>query len=162
MSVTADIVATYRGPHKVLARHLAIGQREDRALTFLLLACILIFIAQAPGQARQAHLDETVPLTARLYWSGLFWIFILPLLMYALAAIGRLVSTMFGGSPSWFGARMALFWALLASSPLLLLQGLFAGLSLNVALSGMVGGLWFVVFMWFWSAGLRQAGKAVQ
>lgn len=159
MSVIGDMVATYGGPRKVVSRHLAIGQREDRALVFLLLGSVMIFVSQAPFQARLAHFDDTVPLEARLYWSGLFWIFIVPLAMYPLAAISRFLARAFGVSVSWFGARMALFWALLASTPLLLLQGLAAGLLLTPLVPSALLFVWFLVFIWFWISGLRQAGR---
>jgi len=75
MSVTTDIRASYRGPGRVVARLLAQGRREGFALNILLFACIVMFIAQAPYQAREAHFDSDVPLMARLYWSAFLWIF---------------------------------------------------------------------------------------
>lgn len=56
MAVTRDIVATYRGPGRVVARLLAMGQREDRALAFVMGFCVIAFVAQMPALARQAHL----------------------------------------------------------------------------------------------------------
>ncbi|NKX72530.1 YIP1 family protein, partial [Rhodobacteraceae bacterium R_SAG3] len=55
MAVTTDITATYRGPRKVIARLLAMGPREDRLLAFVMGACVLMFIAQMPRLAREAH-----------------------------------------------------------------------------------------------------------
>ncbi len=86
MAVTQDIVATYRGPSKVMGRFLSQGRNEVRALIFLLLSGLMIFVAASPFQAREAQLDPTGPLAARLYWSAFFWIFIMPLLMYGFAA----------------------------------------------------------------------------
>ena len=57
MSVTADITATYRGPGRVMAKLLAMGQREDRALALLMAGCAVVFIAQMPRLAREAHLS---------------------------------------------------------------------------------------------------------
>ncbi len=54
-------------------------------------------------------------------------LFLLPPLAYALAAISHLVARALGGRGTGYGARMALFWSLLAVSPLMLLQGLVRG-----------------------------------
>ena len=54
MAVTRDIVATYRGPGRVVARLLAMGQREDRALAFVMGFCVIAFVAQLPALARRA------------------------------------------------------------------------------------------------------------
>ncbi len=54
-------------------------------------------------------------------------LFLLPPLAYLLAAISHLVARAFGGKGTGYGARVALFWSLLAVSPLMLLQGLVRG-----------------------------------
>jgi hypothetical protein len=54
-------------------------------------------------------------------------LFLLPPIAYAVAALSHLVARAFGGTGSFFSARLALFWALLAVSPLMLLQGLVRG-----------------------------------
>ncbi|MDX1821643.1 MAG: YIP1 family protein [Paracoccaceae bacterium] len=161
MSVTTDIVATYRGPGRVVARLIAAGPREDRALVMLLGGCLVMFIAQWPRLARQSYLTgEDLQM---LMAGSLFGVvFILPLVLYLVALISQGLIRLFGGRSSGYAARLALFWALLAASPLMLLWGLVAGfigegLELNVT-----GVLWFAAFLWFWMAGLRQAGWGVR
>lgn len=157
MAVTRDIVATYRGPGRVVARLLAMGQREDRALAILMAACAVIFIAQWPRLARQAHLDPEIELNMLLGATLLAWVMIAPLLMYVLAFVSHLVARAVGGRGTGYGARIALFWALLASSPVLLLHGMVAGfIGAGPALS-LVGLVWLALFAWFWVSGLRQA-----
>ena len=52
-----------------------------------------------------------------------------------------------------YGARLALFWALLATTPLKLLEGLVAGfIGAGIELQ-IVGLLWLLVFAWFWLTG---------
>ncbi|MEM9552221.1 MAG: YIP1 family protein, partial [Pseudomonadota bacterium] len=118
MPVTTDITATYRGPGRVVARLLALGQREDRALAFLMGGCLLVFVAQLPRLAREAHLTGQA-LDMLLGASLMAWVIIAPLIFYLLAALSHLVARAVGGKGTWFGARLALFWALLASSPVL-------------------------------------------
>lgn len=157
MSVTRNITASYRGPGRVVSRILAGEPREDRVLYFLIAACVVIFIAQAPYQSREAHLDESTPLQARLYWSAFLWIFIVPLLMYGVAAAVWLFSRVIPNAPSGYEIRVALFWALLATSPIVLLLGLTAGFVGPGPALQAVALLWCVVFAWFSIAGLVAA-----
>lgn len=157
MPVTRDIAATYRGPGRVVARLLETGAREDRALVILVGACAVMFVAQWPRLSRMAHLtgeDLQMLLAGSLF--GL--LFILPLALYALALISHGVIRLVGGKSTGFSARLALFWALLAASPLALLWGLVAGFigeGLELTLTGAV---WLAAFLWFWIAGMKQAG----
>ncbi len=153
MPVTQDIAATYRGPGRVMRRMLASGRHEDRALAILMAGCALVFISRWPALSRQAHLDE-VELNALLAGALFGWVFIAPLLLYALAAASHLVARVFGGRGSWYGARLALFWSLLAATPLMLLNGLVAGLIGPGPGLTLVGLIWCAVFLWFWIAGL--------
>lgn len=159
MPVTRDITATYRGPGRVMQRLLQMGQREDRALAILMAACVVVFIAQMPRLAREAHLSGQ-ELNMLLGGTLLAWVIIAPLIFYLLAGLSHLIARLLGGKGDWFGARLALFWAMLASSPLILLHGLVAGFVGPGAGLDIVGLLWLLIFGWFWGAGLRQAERA--
>lgn len=161
MTVTTDIAATYRGPGRVIARLMGMGEREDRALAFVMAACVLVFIAQLPRLSREAHLTGQ-ELNMLLGGTLLAWVIIAPLMLYALAALSHAVAKIFGGRGSWFGARIALFWALLASSPVLLLHGLVAGIIGPGIAQDLVGVIWVGLFSWFWVSGLRQIERAPQ
>jgi hypothetical protein len=157
MALVSDITATYRGPGRVVGRLLAAPANEGRALALLMGACVVLFIARWPALARQAHLQDK-DLQMLLGGTLFATVFLLPLLLYALAFVAHLVARGLGGRGSAYGARVALFWALLASSPLILLNGLVAGfLGPGVQLT-IVGVLWTVVFAWFWIAGMRCVG----
>ncbi len=127
MSVTADIRATWRRPRAVIRRQLDGGRREDRALAYVMGACVLIFVAQLPRLAREAHLDESIPLDVRLQAALLGWLMIAPLVLYGVAALSHVVARALGGKGTWFGARLAMFWSLLSSAPLWLFYGLVDG-----------------------------------
>ncbi|WP_293450762.1 YIP1 family protein [Planktotalea sp.] len=158
MPVSSDIVATYRGPRTAIARILSTGQREDRALMILMSACLIAFIARWPALARQAHISGE-DLNMLLGGALLAWLFIAPLALYAIGAFTRIVAKVLRGKGNWYGARMALFWALLASSPLMLLNGLVEGLIGPGPGLQVVGFLWFVTFIWFWVSGLIEAER---
>ena len=159
MPVTSDITATYRGPGRVMRRLLDMGPREDRALVFVMAFCIVGFIAQLPRLAREAHLtggDLSMAMGGALMGS----IFLLPLILYAIAALSHLIRKAFGRLSTGYSARLALFWSLLASTPLLLLHGLVAGfIGPGVEMTG-VGLLWLGVFLWFWISSLRASGES--
>lgn len=159
MALTRDILATYRGPGKVVRRLLDMGQRDDRALMFLMLACGIVFVAQLPRLSREAELNGQ-ELNMLLGASLMAWLAIAPLLLYILAWLSYLVMWPFGGRRDMFGARLALFWALLAASPVMLLNGLVAGLIGPGPQLQAVGLIWLVIFLWFWLSGLRETQRS--
>jgi hypothetical protein len=157
MPVTRDIMATYRGPGRVVSRLLAARTREDRALVILVGACAVMFVAQWPRLSRMAHLtgeDLQMLLAGSLF--GVM--FILPLALCVLAWISRGIVWIARGRTTGYGARLALFWALLAASPLSLLWGLVAGFIGEGIELTLTGAVWLTAFVWFWIAGLKQAG----
>ena len=159
MALTQDILATYRGPRAVMRKHLGLGLREDRALMFLAIACVLIFVAQWPRLRREAFLDDAVPFNALLGGALMGWLFIAPLALYAIAALSHLIARALGGQGSWYSARLALFWSLLAASPLWLLNGLVAGFIGPGLQLGLTSAVALAVFLIFWGLSLIEAEK---
>lgn len=156
MSIAAEIVRTYRSPRNVVRAQLARGRREDRGLVILILACVLIFVAQGPRLTREAHLTDQ-PFDMLLGGALMAWVFVAPLLLYGLAALSILVLRGFGRRPDPYAARFALFWALLAAVPAWLAHGLVAGFAGPGPLLSATGAVAFFVFVWFWVAGLAAA-----
>ncbi|EEW26365.1 YIP1 family protein [Rhodobacter ferrooxidans] len=159
MAISSDIVESYRHPRAVIRRRLDQGPREDRVLVLLMLACGLNFVAQWPGLARATYLDPSQPLEARLGGALLATLFLVPLIAYGVAGLSHLISKVFGGKGSGYGARLALFWAMLAAAPLMLLQGLVSGFigagSAQIAVGLVVlGG-----FLFIWLNGLVEAER---
>ena len=71
MSVTTDIVRTWRRPRLVMRDLLAQGRREDRAIAFLMISCFLIFVAQWPRLRRVADGYEPSPWPAEMNFEGM-------------------------------------------------------------------------------------------
>ncbi|TCP40853.1 YIP1 family protein [Rhodovulum marinum] len=157
MPITQEIIATWRGPRAAMRRQLKAGQREDRALAYLMLACFLIFVAQWPRLAREAYLDSEIPLEARLGAALFGWMALAPLFFYGIAAFSHLFARMMGGEGSYFGARLALFWTLLAVSPAWLLYGLVAGFLGAGAALNLVASVLTVAFFAIWMLSLAEA-----
>jgi hypothetical protein len=160
MSVTSDILRSYRAPRAVL-RNLRIGtRREARLLAYLMIACGLIFVAQWPRLAREAHLNDAVPLEGLLAGALFGWVFIAPLLFYALGGILGFVLRLVVPGTEGFDVRLAVFWALLVASPLVLLHGLAMGVIGTGAGVSLTFVIVVAVFMVVLVAGLRVALEA--
>lgn len=144
-----------------MARLLAMGPREDRALAILMGGCVLAFTSQMPRLARESYITGQ-ELNMLLAGALLGLIFIAPLLLYTLSWLSYLVIRLFGKKGGSYGARLSLFWALLAASPFMLLNGLTAGFIGPGPEMTLVGGVWFALFLWFWVSGLFQAYWSAQ
>jgi ABC-type uncharacterized transport system permease subunit len=156
MSLTTDMAATWLRPRDVLRRHLARGRSEAFAFTLLLVFLILAFIGQWPIAARDAFLAGEPSATPRILALAYGVLILIPV-AYAVAALSRLVGMAVGGQGTWYAARIALFWALAATGPILLLQGLVGGMiGPGPALSAVtwLGGL---AFLWLWLTLLHEA-----
>ncbi|WP_417600048.1 YIP1 family protein [Pararhodobacter oceanensis] len=162
MSVSTDMLRSFRNPRAVV-RGLRQGQRrEARILVYLMIACALFFIAQWPRLARQAHLDDSVPFEALMAGALFGSVFMAPLMFYAIGGILTLVCRFFESAINGFDVRLALFWALLVVSPLVLLQGLVTGIIGDGPQATLTGAAVFVVFAMVLAAGLRVALEAAR
>jgi hypothetical protein len=168
MAVTNDILRTWRAPRAVMRDLLAMGQREDRAIAYLMAACFVIFIAQWPRLSRKAAGFDLLPgtetpeLSQLMAYEFLAWLMVWPLAFYIIAAASHLVAKAFGGKGTWYTARLALFWTLLATTPLLLLYGLMAGFLGPVAGTRLVGAAWLLAFAVIWWQSLRTAEEGAR
>ena len=156
MAVTRDIVEAHVHPRRVMARLLAMGLREDRAIAMLMGSCLLLFMSQWPYRARQAH-ETGGTLTDTIQHDAVGLIFVLPLLAYGLAALLRLVTRAIGAKADYYSARLALFWALLASTPAVVLAGMNKGFIGPGPAHTAVGALWLVIFLWILINSLFEA-----
>jgi hypothetical protein len=163
MAVTNDIVRTWRRPRVVIRDLLDQGRREDRAIAYLMISCFLIFVAQWPRLSRKAAGFELppgadVPELNQLMTYELFaWVMVWPLFLYILAALTHVIARAIGGKGNWYGARLALFWSMLSTVPLLLLHGLMAGFTGPGLQTNLVGALWVAAFGFIWIQSLREA-----
>ena len=153
MAVTTDIVESWLRPRVVVRRLLARGRSEAFVLSFLLIFLLLALIAASPERLQ----DRSTPLTPRLFALALGTLATIPF-WYLLAALGHLLARLLGGNGSYFGARLALFWALVVISPAMLVQrmvqvivggGVATGLGVLVALG----------FVMFWTVMLREVER---
>ncbi len=160
MAVTDDIVATWRRPRAVMRKLLSAGRREDRALAILMVGCLLTAVAQWPYLTRLATLKPDVATDPTMLKTDAFvgWMMLAPLAFYLIAAGSHLLARAFGGKGSWFGARLALFWSYLATTPLILLTGLLSGFNGSEVRSTQIMFILTVAaFVVIWVQSLREA-----
>jgi len=165
MAVTTQILRTYRHPRRVMraliASNLSDNRPEARGLVYLLLGCILIYIGQIPGLVSVAdNVEGGAPRDARLAITFFAWVFIWPLIFYALAALSHVVARLMGGKGRGADARLALFWTVLSVSPLFLIRGL-AEVAGNAAAFFAINILVAVAFVVIWAATLIEAETGV-
>ncbi len=156
MSVALDIIRSYRTPREVVRRRIGIAVREDRALAILMGACALIFVAQWPRLARETFFDDSIALDARMAGALFGWVLIAPLAFYVFAYLIYAVQRVIGGGGTAYEARMAVFWSLLAASPLWLLSGLMSGLVGPSTGTSLVAAIALGAFVFFVVAGTRE------
>ena len=154
MGLIPRILLTWRAPGRAVR---GVAQMSEPALLALLIGTMaLYFVAQWPAHARAAALDPSVPLQARLGGALLATMFLMPLLVLAMAWIAQGVARLVGARLEGRQSRLALIWAFAAAVPVMLLKGLvqgFVGPGPAVTVVNILAG---VAFLLFWIAGLRE------
>ena len=162
MAVTTDIVRTWRSPRVVMRELLSHGQREDRAIAYVMAACLILYVAQWPRLKRAEQFELFGPdgasdfqMNAGIAFFSMMIVW--PLMLYIVAAIAHLIAKIFGAIGTHYTARLALFWAFLATTPVGLLFGLTMGLIGAGPAANLVGIVWAAAFAWIWSQCIRVA-----
>ena len=156
MAATNDILRSWTGPRAVMRKLLALGPREDRALAYLMVGCLVIFVAQWPRLSRRTYLDGT-PLEQLIAYEFVSWLIVWPLVLYLIALVIYVLMRATGPGIGAFQVRLALFWAVLAASPAALLYGLTAGFIGTGPAAQVTGALWLGALAVFVVAGLIEA-----
>ncbi len=154
MSLVRNIARSYRDPGGVVSQ-LARGDiREPQVLFFGLLACGLIFVAQWPVLSREATLDTSVTFEQRMGGALFAVMFVLPLLLYAIAGLLQFGLRLFSRSVNGLHVRLAFFWTLLSVTPLMMIErGMSAFLGAHPAVT-VLGFVVALVFLYKLTAGL--------
>jgi hypothetical protein len=142
----------------MIRSHLARPRSEPWAFSLLFTFLLVAFIAQWPAASRVSFERPEVPLSPQLLAIGMGILAFIPV-WYLLAAIGHWVARIFGGQGSHYGARLALFWALVTVTPLMLLQGLVRGMIGPGPALGAMTLLTGAVFLIFWILNLIEAER---
>jgi hypothetical protein len=153
MPLLSNISAAYKAPKVEMRRHISDGIREEQTLFFAMLFGGLSFLSLLPDIAKRAFLaDESLPAMAAAQFIAS--VFMMPLLMYGIAAISHVVLGRFGGQGDHIGARRALFWAAIATAPVMLFSAILTTYmpDLRLILAVVIA----LVFFWQWISNLRE------
>lgn len=156
MSVVSRVLLTYRSPTKAFELMYGRPINESASLGYLMVACLLTYVAQWPHLARQAYLDD-FDLQTNLAAGLLAWLLIAPLLLYTLALFVYFFHKVLGGSKSSAQVRMGLFWSFLAASPLMMLLGIVKGFLGSGTPENIVGFVWLVMLFYFIVSAVTRA-----
>lgn len=159
MRLLRDVLECWVRPRVVAARRIATAE-ESRLLGWLMLALLLAAVAGLAGETRAAP-GANAPPEAQAAGRLLGGLIIAPLFFYALAGLSWLGLRLCGARQAAArAARAALFWALLAASPALLLKALLQGAGLA---GGAAAAAWLAAgaFLVFWAAGLLEILRPV-
>ena len=161
MSTAQAIFRSYRAPRAVARGFRDAGADEGTGLGWLFAACILFFVARLPSLSRTSHLsDGEVPLFGLALGTFFGTMLLAPILFYVVASLSHFVAKAFGGQGSVTDARLAMFWGLLASTPMALFQGLVSGMIGPGQQAVLVATLSFVIFLWVWLNSLIELERA--
>ena len=132
-----------------MAEHVARGTGDSEAFIFLMTGCLMVFVSRLPVVSREAFLtgsDFMVNIGGHL----MALVFVLPLVMIALAYVAHLIAKVLRAPGRAEGARVATAWALLAASPAMLLNGLTEGFLGSGPALDLVGLIALGGFIWIW------------
>lgn len=157
MALVADIARAWRRPGATFAEIRARPGMSDRvALGYLFMALVVMFAARLPELPALAGPERPLDGMVAALLVGFF--ILGPLLLYLLAGLAHLIARTLGGQGDGLSSRLALFWALMASSPAVLLAALlrqaFAGLPQVAEMASLASG---GVFVWQWWMAMRTA-----
>jgi hypothetical protein len=153
MSLLSDIGAALKAPKAEMRRHISEGIREEQTLFFALLFGGLSFLSLLPDIAKRAHIteDSLAGMAAAQFIAS---VFMMPLLMYGIAAISHVILVRFGGQGDHIGARRALFWAAVVATPIMLLSAIVTTYAPYMRL--ILAVITTLVFFWQWFSNLKE------
>ncbi len=133
---------------------------EARLLAYVMGVSLALFLGRLPGllYAPQGSLEGG--LAAQVTATLVSLLFFLPLFLYGVSAIARIIARGFGGTGDWYESRLATFWGLLVAAPLQLSAALLANtleLTGTSALAAAITLAASVLAAWIWACCLAEA-----
>ena len=153
MPLLSDIGAAYKAPKVEMRRHIDEGVREEQTLFFAMLFGGLSFLSLLPDIAKRAYITDT-SLPAMAAAQFIASVFMMPLLMYGIAAISHAILMRFGGQGDHIGARRALFWAAIVTTPVILVSAILTTYVPDLQFGCAI--ITTAVFFWQWISNLRE------
>ena len=136
-----------------MKRYLEDGIREEQTLFFAILFGLLSFLSLLPALAKHAFLTNE-SLSALAVAQFISSVLMMPLWMYGIAAVSHLILKYFGGKGDYIGARRALFWAALVTTPAILLTSIAEAYFSEI--STILSVITTMIFVWQWVSNLKE------
>lgn len=162
--LVAAMAAAYPDPRGSMARQIASGLAEARALFYLMAGCGILFVASVPNALRAARdIEADEPVSAALGAHLFGYLFLAPVLLYGAALVVHWIASGFGGRGTALRARTAVFWSLLLAGPLALaiaLVGVVAEVAAGPAVlpwAEILSYAGFAFWLWILAACLAEA-----
>ncbi|MEM6622613.1 MAG: hypothetical protein AAF674_10320 [Pseudomonadota bacterium] len=111
----------YHSPRLSMRGVLDSAPTESRLLVYMMFGLVIMLAGKLLQLAMEVP-PGTERFMSRAVAEAGAWLFITPLVYYALAAIGTLISKLFRGHGGWQSGRAAFFWASLVSAPIMALS----------------------------------------
>ncbi len=141
------MAGAYRAPATSYEREKSLGLTERRLIAYAFGASLFLTLGRVMAETVRPELAagaDRIPWFAATILIGFsFGV----LALYAIAALIRIISRLFGGAGGWAETRLALFWSGLATGPLMAL-GHVAGAAIDGrSLGAFIGGaIWAILF----------------
>ncbi len=158
--IVEAVFAAYPRFRASMARQLEERPGESRLLAYVMGVCLALFLGRLPALLYAPGGSLEGGLAAHVTMSLVSILFFLPLFLYGVSALVRIVARAFGGTGGWYETRLATFWGLLVAAPLQLTAALVSNaLSLTgtstagLAASAAAG----LMAAWIWAACIAEA-----
>ena len=150
----SNLFGAWRAPRASMQKMLASGAGEERAVALAAFSAVILFLGSLPDtiQSAQQQGQEVSSVVGLRLGIALFF---MPLVLYALAALGHLVFRALGNTGSFLIGRLSCFWALVVSGPAILLGALgevFLPQSVNLVFDIAIVLIWLNFWRLFESA----------
>ena len=154
-SYSGFVSSIFRSYFDLKASYLAeVGRphSEARLLAYAFFIGIILFLTKLPVlMTGHLSLSDGSELTSRIGMTLFSSLFFVPLFLYILAGLTHTVSIIFRGEASFYQARLAFFWAIIVSSPFLLIDSLVQEISTHDLLALILEGLAVFFCAWIFS-----------
>lgn len=115
----------FRAPRRSMRGVIESRPGEGRLFAYALGAGVILLLGRLPVLLAEATAGGVgADLPGRLGAQATALLFFVPLLYYALAALGTWIARSFGGVGGWRDGRVAFFWGALVSAPVMVLSSL--------------------------------------
>ena len=131
---------------------------ERIVLVYCFLVSLILFLSGLPSQfSKWLKSDQSEPFMALAGISLFTSIFFVPLALYGVAALIHIFAKIFKGRGTFQNVRIALFWSLIVTSPLIIINGLIRGYFENLNIAIISNWLMNVFIAWVFSNMLKEA-----